>query len=145
MNRRTVLPALLVIAVSAGLFQLQQSRAEGQSSGASQDTVKIVALSPETDRPLRVGDKVTFRVKATYKLASAGAASVTLVIQRGESGNLPLANETQVIAKGAGTVEFVKELQIPDTAALQLFTPLSVQGSASTHVVDSRVYKVTKG
>jgi hypothetical protein len=144
MKKELVLRTLLAVAVSVGGCQ-QQSRAGAQSSGGSQDTVKIAALTPGTDAPLRVGDKVTFRVEAAYTLASANAGSITLVIQRGESGHPPLANETQVVEKGSGTVVLMKEVEIPDTAALQLFTPLSVQGSRNTSVVDSRVYKVTKG
>ena len=145
MRCKSVLGTLLALAISAGGCQRQESRGGTEVPNASRDAVKIAALTPGTDAPLRVGDRVTFRVTAAYTLTSADAGSVTLVIQRGESGNPPLANETKVVGKGSGTVVLEKELEIPDTAALQLFTPLSAQGSTNTNVVDSRVYRVTKG
>jgi hypothetical protein len=68
----------------------------------------------------------------------------TLVIQQAESGRPPLANEIEVIVKGRARVVLTKDVRIPETRALQVFTPLNVQGGTSTRVVDNRMYKVLR-
>jgi hypothetical protein len=108
------------------------------------DSVKIVSISPPTDTPLRIGETLTLQVEVEYNLTSAESGTVTLVIQQGESGRPPLANEIDVVLKGRGKVVLSKQLQVPETKALQVFTPLNVQGGSSTSVVDNRVYKVVK-
>ena len=108
------------------------------------DSVRIVSISPTPDMPLRVGETLTLQVEVEYNLTSAESGTVTLVIQQGESGRQSLANEIEVIMKGRGKVVLSKQLQVPETKALQVFTPLNVQGGSSTRVVDNRVYKVTK-
>lgn len=108
------------------------------------DTVRIVSIAPEPEETLHAGDRVRIHVEVEYNLVSAASATIMLVVQQGESGKLPLANETQVVQKGAGTVVLGKEIEIPDTAAIQVFTPLTPQGATSTQVVDRRAYKVVK-
>jgi hypothetical protein len=108
------------------------------------DSVKIVSISPTTDMPLRVGETLTVQVEVEYNLTSAQSGTVTLVIQQGESGRQSLANEIEVVMKGRAKVVLSKQLQVPETKALQVFTPLNVQGGSSTRVVDNRVYKVVR-
>lgn len=64
------------------------------------DSVKILSISPPTGAPLRAGETVTFQVEIECNLTTANSGSVTLVIQQGESGRPPLANETEVVMKG---------------------------------------------
>lgn len=106
------------------------------------DTIRILSISPSTDNPLRAGDTVTFQVEVEYNLASANSGSVTLVVQQAESGRPPLANEIEVVTKGRARIVLTKALRIPETKALQVFTPLNIQGGRSTTVVDNRIYKV---
>ena len=108
------------------------------------DSVRIVSISPPPDTPLRVGETLTVQVEVEYNLTSAESGTVTLVIQQGESGRQSLANEIEVIMKGRAKVVLSKQLQVPETKALQVFTPLNVQGGSSTRVVDNRVYKVVR-
>src|SRR5688572_487692 len=108
------------------------------------DSVKIVSISPTTDMPLRVGEPLTVQVEVEYNLTSAQSGTVTLVIQQGESGRQSLANEIEVVMKGRAKIVLSKQLQVPETKALQVFTPLNVQGGSSTRVVDNRVYKVVR-
>jgi hypothetical protein len=108
------------------------------------DSVRIVSISPTTGTPLRVGETLTLQVEVEYNLASAESGTVTLVIQQGESGHPPLANEIEVVLKGRAKVVLSKQLQVPETRALHIFTPLNVQGGTSTRVVDRRFYKVVR-
>ncbi|MEJ7605125.1 MAG: hypothetical protein WKF37_02410 [Bryobacteraceae bacterium] len=123
----------LALTVSGASFQEQ-----------GRNTVKILSASPGTEKPLQVGETVAFRIEVEYSLATADSGSITLVIQRGESGHASLANETEVVRKGRGKVVLSKEVVVPETGALQVFTPLSVQGGTNTRVVDTRSYKVVK-
>jgi len=137
------------IALALGILGLscrhEQSAAPSTASGASQDGVRIVSISPDTGTTLRVADRVTFRVEVEYNLTSAPSGTITLVIQQGESGRVPLANETQVVQKGSGKLVLTKDIEVPETNAVQVFTPLSAQGGSSTRTVDTRAYKVVKG
>src|SRR5664280_851210 len=130
-----------------GVSKPTQARVGGKvtASSAARDSVRITSISPATEQPLRVGATVKFEVQVEYSLTSSASGSVTLVIQQGESGHMPLANETTVIQKGEGTATLRKELAVPETAAIQIFTPLTGQGGSSTNVVDTRVYSVVKG
>jgi hypothetical protein len=111
---------------------------------SSSDSIKIVAIAPDPGTALRVGEKVSFRVEVEYSLASAPSGAITLVIQQGESGRRPLANETEVVEKGKAKLVLRKEIEVPETSAIQVFTPLTVQGGTSTGIVDTRIYKVIK-
>ena len=116
----------------------------GWQADSGMDTVRILSVSPTTDLPLRVGDTVTFQVEVECNLATANSGSVTLVIQQAESGRMPLANEIEVITKGRSRTVLSKQVQIPETKAIQVFTPLNVQGGTKTSVVDNRIYKVVR-
>jgi hypothetical protein len=111
----------------------------------SKDSIRIVSISPDPGSPLTVGQQVAFRVEVNYTLASADTGTVTLVIQQGESGSMPLGNETQVIQRGSGSLVLTKSTEIPDTSAVLVFTPLSPQAGTKTNVVDTRAFRVTKG
>jgi hypothetical protein len=108
------------------------------------DSVKILSVSPTTDAPLRAGDTISLQVEVEYSLTSANSGTVTLVVQQAESGRPPLANEVEVVMKGRERLVLSKQIQVPDTKALQVFTPLNVQGGTSTRVVDHRIYKVVR-
>uniref|UniRef100_UPI003D152E04 hypothetical protein n=1 Tax=Amphritea sp. TaxID=1872502 RepID=UPI003D152E04 len=75
-----------------------------------------------------------------YNLASADTGSLTLVVQG--ASNETLGNEFYVVYKGAGTEILEAEIVVPESRAVQVFTPLSPQGTSSTTIVESRFYKV---
>jgi hypothetical protein len=137
----TIAFALAAVAVGCG----EQRSTAPPVSGAARDSVRITSILPAPEQPLRVGATVKFEVQLEYNLTSSASGSVTLVIQQGESGLMPLANETTVIQNGQGTATLRKELVVPETTAIQVFTPLTGQGGTSTSVVDTRVYRVVKG
>jgi len=114
------------------------------SAFADEDYVKIISLSPNNDKPLLVDSNVKIEVEVEYNLQSANTASVVMVIQRAETGFMPLANEADIVLKGKGTVKLSKEIKIPDTRALQIFLPLTPEGNNSTSTVGLRMYKVIK-
>jgi hypothetical protein len=137
---------LLVLAwgLALGGCQAGQRPGLGAAASSSPDSVKIISMSPDTASTLHVGEMVPLEVAVEYTLASAQSGTVTLVVQQGEYGGEPLANEVQVIQKGSGKLQFKKDVTVPQTQAIQVFTPLGAQGATSTTVVDMRAYAVNR-
>jgi hypothetical protein len=103
--------------------------------------VKIVSVSPDTKSPLKVGDKVKVQVEVSYAL-SVDVGRITLVVQA--ANNATLANHMAVVNKGNGKLTLAAEFVVPDSNAVQIFTPLSAQGQSATSTVDHRAYKVAQ-
>lgn len=113
----------------------------------SENQVEIVSITPDASLPLYVGDKADIEIKIDYVLKEP-TGSITLVIQKGEMGgsfiDALIASATKVVASGKGTIELKQSIIVPETGAIQVFTPLMVPGSTQTTVADSMVYEVKK-
>jgi hypothetical protein len=82
---------------------------------------------------------VNLKVKVAYTLTSE-SGTLGLVVQ--DSNNQALAQTVSVVLKGSSTEEMNVSFTVPDTKAVQVFTPLSTQGQAATSTVSTRAYKV---
>jgi hypothetical protein len=103
--------------------------------------VKIVSVSPDPKSPLKVGAKVKVQVEVSYALTT-DAGQITLVVQA--ANNTTLANRTAGVKKGEGKLVLAAEFVVPDSDAVQIYTPLSAQGQKATSTVAHRSYKVVK-
>lgn len=103
--------------------------------------VKIVSVSPDPRTPLKVGDKVKVQVEVSYALTS-DLGRITLVVQA--ANNATLANHLAVVSKGSGKLTLSAEFVVPDSDAVQIYTPLSAQGQKATSTVAYRSYKIVK-
>jgi hypothetical protein len=132
---------LTVILVAGGLLTLAgcQRKEPSGAPAPSGSSVKIVGITPDTSVPLRSGERVRLKVDVSYSL-TVDSGTVALVIQAAD--NSGIAQNMQVLSKGEGKTSLEAEFTVPNTKAVQIFTPLSVQGQASTSTVDYRVYKV---
>jgi hypothetical protein len=90
---------------------------------------------------LKVGDRVKVQVEVSYAL-TADVGHITLVVQA--ANNASLANHMAVLNKGNGKITLAAEFVVPDSNAVQIFTPLSAEGQTATSTVDHRAYKVVK-
>lgn len=104
----------------------------------SAGSVRIVALTPETTTALKVGAKVKIELEVSYRLL-ADAGAVTLVVQAKDKG---LAQTTRAVRQGEGTAKLSAEFVVPDTNAIQIFTPLQAMGQKTTATLDRRTYNV---
>lgn len=104
--------------------------------------VRIAKLSPEVTTALTVGQKVRLEVEVEYALTTADTGTVALVVQSAD--NKSLASNMEVVSKGLGKAAFKAEFIVPETSAVQVFTPLQAQGQTSTATVAVRTYKVQK-
>ena len=136
---RLIASLLAVIALSFGMSAISVA----QTTTSSGSSVKIIDIVPELSGPLYVGERQTIVVEVEYVM-SQDSGTITLVIQKGESGGRPLGSSTEVVSKGKGKIKLEAVIQIPDTKAIQVFTPLSYQDGAGTYIVDYRAYKVAR-
>jgi hypothetical protein len=110
------------------------------ASPDSGDSVEILEVSPTLDSTLKAGELVTFELRVEYELVSATTGSITLVVQ--DASSATLSNETYVVHKGKGIETLRAEIVVPNSRAVQVFTPLTPRGQRATTIVDSRLYKV---
>lgn len=104
--------------------------------------VRIAKLSPDATRPLKVGDKVNLQVQLDYALTKADTGAVMVVVQTADNQNL--VQKAQAVRKGVGKATLAVEFVVPQTSAVNVFTPLSEQGQTSTTTVALRTYKVVE-
>ncbi|MFA6054837.1 MAG: hypothetical protein WC769_05630 [Thermodesulfovibrionales bacterium] len=108
------------------------------------DYVKILEIQPNPSVLLKAGNNIHFEVKIEYYVKE-DSATVGLVIQKGESsGGIDpyIGSVMEVLTHGKGVVTLDIDVKVPDTKAVQVFTPLTVSGQTGTSTVDSRFYKV---
>ena len=132
---------LAVILIAGGLLILagcQRNEPSGMRAPTG-SSVKIVGITPDISAPLRVGERVTLMVDISYSL-TVDSGTVALVIQAAD--NSGIAQNMEVLSKGDGKTSLKAEFTVPDTKAVQIFTPLGAQGQASSSTVDYRAYKV---
>lgn len=135
--KKIILVSSLIMSL---IFLVATSYAESTSTQSSY--VKILEIQPDLSVPLEVGSDVDFEVKVEYSVEE-DSATIDLVIQKG--GISPfIGGDTDIITRGQGVVTLKAKVKIPDTKAIQVFTPLGLQGQAQTSIVDSRFYKVVK-
>ncbi len=138
---KKIICALLLV---SALFVVYTGHAETDVKKGNY--VKILEIQPDLSLPLEVGSEVNFEVTVEYYL-NEDSATVDLVIQKGEhsGGTDPfVGQETEVIGHGSGVVTLKAKVKVPETKAIQIFTPLTLQGQNSSSIVDSRFYKVIK-
>lgn len=134
MLRSSLVGVALLAAALAGCERKPPAPAKPVSAGS----VRIVALKPDTATPLKAGAKVKVQVEVAYRLL-AEAGVVTLVVQSNEKG---LAQASQAIRQGEGKATLSVDFVVPETKAIQVYTPLQALGQKTTATVDARTYQV---
>lgn len=126
------------------LLSDSRTTADGENANEAglpmEDAVRIVRTDPPLTETLKVGSAIKLQFEVEYTLASEESGSLAMVIQT--ASNHVTANEFYVVEKGHGKQILEAVIVVPDTRALQVFTPLSPQGQSMTNTVDSRVYRV---
>jgi hypothetical protein len=130
--------AVLLISI-IGLLAGCERNDHADTAAPSGSTVSIVSVSPAIGTPLRTGERVKLAVGVSYHL-SADSGTLALIVQAAD--NSAISQNFEVINRGSGQVTLEAEFQVPNTKAIQIFTPLSGQGQSATSTVDSRAFKV---
>jgi hypothetical protein len=132
--------AVWLIALIALSAMLGCEREERNNPAAPEGSfVKIISISPTPGQPLHSGEKINLKVEVNYSL-NAESGTLAIVVQGAD--NSGIAQNFEVVPKGTGNVTLEASFVVPDTKAIQVFTPLSAQGQGSTSTVDSRAFKV---
>jgi hypothetical protein len=135
----SIVALFVLVTISAQLFGCQRSEQQGGTPALSGSTVQIISISPGIGEALRAGEKVKLKVDINYAL-SEESGTLALVVQAAD--NSAIAQNFEVVTKGSGKVALEAEFIVPNTKAIQIFTPLSGQGQNSTSTVDTRAFKV---
>lgn len=100
--------------------------------------VSIQRVEPSSDIPLVAGDTVTFAVTARVQGATPDSRLGLVVQGNGAAlaiaGPLPVENDKGVTIKAKNVV--------PESASVQVFTPLFDGTSTGTKILDTRSFKV---
>jgi hypothetical protein len=132
---------LTVVAIALASLSGCERQGPGATAAPSGSAIRITRVSPEISSQLNVGDRVDLEVATEYTL-NAESGVITLVVQSGD--NSSIANQSEVVTRGSGSVTLKSSFTVPETNAIMVFTPLSAQGQAATSTVDTRAYKVGK-
>ncbi len=133
-------------------------------SESKDNIVQIVSIKPDPTNLLYVGDKVEIEVEIEYNVSSS-PIEIALNIQNGNLTNdelhsvleikdeaelvkkfasLVISRKTEVVSDKKGKLVLKDSFEVPETNSIRIFTPITLQGEASTDIVDSRFYKVTQ-
>ena len=130
--------SLIVIMLSTLLITACGSGNESSNG----DSIKITNMSPKQSMSLEIGETIMLSYEVEYELKSSESGFITLVVQG--ASNETIVNESYIAEQGKHTETLKAEIVVPDTRAIQVFTPLLTPASTSTTVVDSRTYQVVK-
>jgi hypothetical protein len=87
-------------------------------AAAAKEEIRIVTISPATNKPLRVRDTCDFEIKIEYQVpdSSPKLRRIWVIIWRGRGETAQsLASWTQVVGHGKGLLTFSSAVRIPDT------------------------------
>ncbi|NOZ69147.1 MAG: hypothetical protein GXP46_07880 [Deferribacteres bacterium] len=138
-SRYVVFAALLLVFVTGCTGTARQAYREKWTSEVH--SVRIISISPDLSTALYVGENYDIETTVEYSFKE-DRGSISLVIQRGEFGYPPIGVVSKPITKGEGRLTLKANITVPETKAVQVFTPLTAQGDTSTRVLDMRLYKV---
>ncbi|MCA6217181.1 hypothetical protein KGA65_11570 [Ideonella sp. B7] len=140
MTTPTLSRQFVVILFSAALLvACQRSDPHLGTPAPGGSSVHIASVSPSVAEVLQAGEEVKMKVEIEYTLG-ADSGTLALVVQAAD--NSAVAQNFEVVTKGSGRAILEAEFLVPNTKAIQIFTPLSAQGQSSTSTVESRAFKV---
>jgi hypothetical protein len=88
-------------------------------------SVRIARVSPDPAKTLRVGDRVQLVVDVAYTVSAD--LPVMLIVQAAD--HAVIANITETAKSGTGTVTLKSEFVVPETDAIEIFTPIRTRGA----------------
>ena len=109
-----------LLAIGLILFAWNPKPAEAK------DDIRIVSLSPPTDKPLRAGDSVTFEIKVQIEVdPSAGMRRLYIGAYRGRERTDILMAWTEIVPAGKNTLTFKGIARVPATGQISVLATIS--------------------
>jgi hypothetical protein len=133
------LPSLFASIAVAALLPGCQLPAQTTAAPPFGSLAQITAISPDTLKVFRTGERVKLKVDVSYVL-TAESGSIKLVVLAAD--NSDLAQDVKVLTKGSGKSTLEAEFTVPLTTTIRVFTPLVVQGQSTSSAADGRAFMV---
>jgi len=132
------LRALCLVPVLAMLMACgQEAAAPAQPTEAS--SLRIVAIQPDPEALLQVGQTLDFSVEVEYTL---GTEVGFMGLQVQDADGQVVFDRAYGAQGGTHTITLEGSLVVPRTAALHVIVPLSERGRRQTQVLDMRMFEV---
>jgi len=100
---------------------------------------QITAITPDTTRVLRTGERVRLQVDVGHVL-TAESGTLRLIVLAED--NSEVAQDSRQITKGSGSSRLHAEFTVPSTTAIRVYTPLLIQEQGATFSADGRAFQV---
>lgn len=116
------------------------SKATAPVTAADNRSVRIAAISPDPDKPLRAGSTVKLAIAVEYAVPNPGGI-VGVVIQ--DSNNAPVKSNLREVPSGSGKLNSDIEFVVPNTKHVDVHVPLYVKGENKSSQVAVKKFLVT--
>jgi hypothetical protein len=103
-------------------------------------SVRIISISPDSDKPLRAGSTVKLAIAVEYAVPSPGGI-VGVVIQ--DSNNASVKSNSREVPSGSGKVNSDIEFVVPNAKHVDVHVPLYVKGENKSSQVAVKKYLIT--
>jgi len=121
------------------------SRITVNVSDEFEDHLRITAITPSTEAPLRAGEIIDFEMKIDYDINSVDVAQLDIrfdVIATYANARIPaFALDSRLLERGRGSLVVTKRLWIPTGSSSDF--PVSLRLSMPANGTDTITYKVT--
>jgi len=137
----TTLPRRLLAASLAvtGLLSGCQLPTQRDAAVPFGSLAQITAITPDTTRVLRVGERVRLQVEVGHVL-TAESGTLRLIVLAED--NSDVAQDSRQVTKGRGSSRLQAEFTVPRTTAIRVYTPLLIQEQGATFSSDGRSFQV---
>ena len=103
-------------------------------------SVRIISISPDSDKPLRAGSTVKLAIAVEYAVPNPGGI-VGVVIQ--DSNNASVKSNLREVPSGSGKVNPDIEFVVPNAKHVDVHVPLYVKGENKSSQVAVKKYLIT--
>ena len=103
-------------------------------------SVRIISISPDSDKPLRAGSTVKLAIAVEYAVPSPGGI-VGVVIQ--DSNNAPVKSNLREVPSGSGKINPDIEFVVPNAKHIDVHVPLYVKGENKSTQVAVKKFLIT--
>lgn len=103
-------------------------------------SVRIISISPDSDKPLRAGSTVKLAIAVEYAVPNPGGI-VGVVIQ--DSNNASVKSNLREVPSGSGKVNSDIEFVVPNAKHVDVHVPLYVKGENKSSQVAVKKYLIT--
>ena len=110
------------------------------ATSAADRSVRIVSISPDSDKPLRAGSTVKLAIAVEYNVPNPGGI-VGVVIQ--DSNNASVKSNLREVPSGSGKVNPDIEFVVPNAKHVDVHVPLYVKGESKSTQVAVKKYLIT--